>query len=105
MTLTIEDAEKREPFPGRIAAARRLTTRMDRLARMDAVLRSVAPRGDERELAHRADHGIDVSLYWNVRTNRLTVMVRDMRLGNDFEFEVEADEALDAYRHPFAYAT
>ena len=58
-----------------------------------------------RELAHRAGDGIDVSLYWNERTNRVTVTVYDARADEGFELEVDRRRALDAYHHPFAYAT
>jgi hypothetical protein len=58
-----------------------------------------------RELAHRAGGGIDVALHWNERTNRLTVKVYDARSGERFELDVDERSALDAYRHPFAYAT
>ena len=58
----------------------------------------------EKELAHRTSDGIDVSLYWNERTNRVTVKVYDRRFDEAFELEVAGDSALDAYRHPFAYA-
>ena len=58
----------------------------------------------EKELAHRTSDGIEVSLYWNERANRVTVKVYDARSDEDFEFEVDGRRALDAYRHPFAYA-
>jgi hypothetical protein len=54
-----------------------------------------------RELAHRASEGIDVSLYWNERTNRVTVRVYDARSDEGFELEVDGRRALDVYRHPF----
>lgn len=57
----------------------------------------------EKELARRTSDGIDVSLYWNERTNRVTVKVYDARLDKAFEIEVDGSRALDAYRHPFAY--
>jgi hypothetical protein len=60
---------------------------------------------DVKELAHRVGNGIDVSLYWSERTNRVTVRVYDTRADEGFELEVEGRRALDAYRHPFAYAT
>jgi hypothetical protein len=58
----------------------------------------------ERELAHRASDGIGVSLCWNQRTNRVTVKVYDARVDEAFELQVDGQSALDAYRHPFAYA-
>jgi hypothetical protein len=57
----------------------------------------------EKELARRSTGGIEVSLYWNSRTNRITVKVHDSRSDETFEFEVDQRSALDAYSHPFAY--
>ena len=57
------------------------------------------------ELAHRASAGIDVSLLWNRFTNRVRVRVFDARFNEGFELDVDGRSALDAYRHPFAYAT
>jgi hypothetical protein len=57
-----------------------------------------------RELDHRRNDGIDVRLLWNSRTNRLFVAVDDERRGASFGLEVGAAEALDAFRHPYAYA-
>jgi hypothetical protein len=44
-------------------------------------------------------------LHWNERTHRLAVKVYDARSGERFELDVDGRSALDAYRHPFAYAT
>jgi len=57
-----------------------------------------------RELDRRSNDGIDVALLWNPRTDRLFVAVEDDRHGDSFELEVEAADALDAFRHPYAYA-
>jgi hypothetical protein len=57
-----------------------------------------------RELSHRRDDGIDVTLLWNARTNGVYLTVVDERLGESFELGVRASEALDAFRHPYAYA-
>jgi hypothetical protein len=59
----------------------------------------------QKELAHRAGDGIDVSLYWDERTNRVTIRVDDARSDESFELDIEGRSALDAFRHPFAYAT
>jgi hypothetical protein len=59
----------------------------------------------EKELAHRVSNGIDVSLCWNELTNRVMLKVYDARFDEGFELEVDGRSALDAYRHPFAYAT
>jgi hypothetical protein len=34
----------------------------------------------------------------------MTVSVRDASTGEDFELKVEPANALDAFRHPYAYA-
>lgn len=57
-----------------------------------------------RELDHRTNDGIDVTLFWNPRTNHVFVVAEDQRTGESFELEVEAADALNAFRHPFAYA-
>jgi hypothetical protein len=57
-----------------------------------------------KELAHRANDGVEVALYWNRATNALTVVVDDARSGDLFEIEVAANDALDAFHHPYAYA-
>ena len=57
-----------------------------------------------RELDFRAANGIEVSLLWLKRTNRLTVAVNDTTAGELFEFAVEPHNALDAFHHPYAYA-
>jgi hypothetical protein len=57
------------------------------------------------ELAHRANDGLEVWLLWTRVTNRLFVLVVDSRLDDSFELDVSAEEALDAFHHPFAYAS
>jgi hypothetical protein len=56
------------------------------------------------ELAHRASDGIDVYLFWNELTNRISVRVLDARRDAGLEFEVDGRHALDAFNHPYAYA-
>jgi hypothetical protein len=57
-----------------------------------------------RELDRRRNDGIDVALLWNSRTDAVFIAVEDERDGITFELEVDAGEALDAFRHPDAYA-
>jgi hypothetical protein len=45
-----------------------------------------------------------VTLFWNSRTNGVFLTVVDERLGEAFEFGVRAADALEAFRHPYAYA-
>jgi hypothetical protein len=56
------------------------------------------------ELAHRRADGIDVYLFWNEPTTRVTVAVLDARAEDSFEFETDGRHALDAFNHPYAYA-
>jgi hypothetical protein len=57
-----------------------------------------------RELDHRAGDGVDVFLLWNAAADRIVVAVSDARTGEAFDLTVQADQALDAFHHPFAYA-
>jgi hypothetical protein len=61
-------------------------------------------RKGTRELAYRAADGVEVSLLWPVGEHRVLVHVRDQRSDRSFELSVEADKALDAFHHPYAYA-
>lgn len=56
------------------------------------------------ELAHRSTDGIEVSLFWNRPTNRVTIELVDRRFDELLEFEVAPEKALDAFSHPYAYA-
>jgi hypothetical protein len=58
-----------------------------------------------RELAHRFDDGVDVTLFWHPDTDELTVCVWDQRRGAYCEVEPAANEALDAFYHPYSYAS
>jgi len=61
-------------------------------------------RADElRELDHRLGDGIDVTLLWSRRTGGVFVLVVDLRYGDSFDLEVDPADALDAFRHPYAY--
>ena len=57
-----------------------------------------------RELDHRTNDGIDVTLFWSPQSNRLWVAVYDERHDDSFEIEVDPSEALDAFHHPYVYA-
>lgn len=60
--------------------------------------------GTTTELAHRANDGLEVTLFWNQGDNTLSVSVVDERTGAYFELPAPADSALDVYYHPFAHA-
>ena len=56
-----------------------------------------------RELAYRSTNGIDVALLWRPSDDSLTVVVNDEN-ADSFELIVTAQEALDVFEHPYAYA-
>ena len=56
-----------------------------------------------RELAHRVDNGLDVTLSWHADTDELLVCVYDERCDVYFETHPERDFALDVYYHPYAH--
>jgi hypothetical protein len=56
------------------------------------------------ELDYRESDGIEVSLLWSRSDNRLSVLVLDRKTQELFELPVRGDEAIDVFRHPFAYA-
>jgi hypothetical protein len=58
----------------------------------------------EKELAHRENDGIAVTLLWHSGTNRLSVSVYDWRNGEWFELEAKPGNAIDVFEHPYAYA-
>jgi hypothetical protein len=59
---------------------------------------------ERRELAHRTNDGIDVTLFWSKASNRVTISVFHVRSTTALEFEVDGADALDAFNHPYAYA-
>jgi hypothetical protein len=58
-----------------------------------------------KELAHRSNDGIDVTLLWLEEggEDKAVVCVCDRREGAYFEIPAESYLALDIYYHPFAY--
>lgn len=56
-----------------------------------------------RELARRRTGGIDIYLLWSPADDTLAVTVLDPMDGS-FELVVAADEALEVFEHPYAYA-
>jgi hypothetical protein len=58
-----------------------------------------------KELAYRAGDGVEVSLLWSPSDGCLTVMVDDAKADERFALEASADNALDVFYHPYAYAS
>ena len=58
------------------------------------------------ELARREADGVHVALLWYRHEGVVSVVVDDSRSGDVFELVLgDADNALDVFHHPFAYAT
>jgi hypothetical protein len=57
------------------------------------------------ELAHRMAYGIEVSLLWSKDTDSVLVAVNDERTGEIFAVEPPRERALDAFYHPYVYAS
>lgn len=57
-----------------------------------------------RELDHRQGDGFEVALDWDDRTGALTVTAVDVDTGQVDRLTVNPAHALDAFRHPYAYA-
>jgi hypothetical protein len=57
-----------------------------------------------RELAFRANDGLEVRLLWNAREDRLVVAVSDEHSGEHFVLDAASDKALETFYHPFAHA-
>jgi len=58
-----------------------------------------------RELAHRSNDGIDITLFWLPNADELVICVCDQRRGAYFEIEIDRNLALDAFYHPYSYAS
>ena len=69
---------------------------------MERLEHQARPR--RRELTRRMTAGLEVVLYWYARRASVTLSVNDAHTGEAFEVEVDAADALDAFRHPYAYA-
>ena len=57
-----------------------------------------------RELAYREADGIEVTLLWHDRDDRLTVSVLDSRTGEFFELDAPREAALGVFYHPYSHA-
>ena len=64
----------------------------------------MASKNTTRELDYRSNDGLEVTLLWQPDTDRVTVKVFDGKSGDDFDLNVDRADAMDAVRHPYAYA-
>jgi hypothetical protein len=63
----------------------------------------IETKSQPRELDHRESDGIAVTLLWYEDPDMVAIRVRDSESDEVFELGVPAGEALDAFRHPYAY--
>ena len=59
---------------------------------------------DLKELAYRNQNGLEVTLLWDPHSDGVCVEVIDQLDGNAFRLPVAGQLALDAFRHPYAFA-
>jgi hypothetical protein len=69
------------------------------------MFQAIANEHPRRELAHRLSNGIEVTLFWGPATNEVVVEVVDHGAAHAFELSVPSERALDAFHHPYAYAS
>jgi hypothetical protein len=69
---------------------------------MESIMQHIYHR--PRELAHRRSSSLDVTLLWSAVDGAVTVSVMDIADSRAFSLAVPPCDALDAFRHPFAYA-
>ena len=62
-----------------------------------------ASRGRYRELAHRANAHIEVSLLWRKTDGTLRLHLTEVATGVMFEVPIAPEHALDEFNHPYAY--
>jgi hypothetical protein len=57
-----------------------------------------------RELAYREGDGLEVTLLWDARCDRLVVSVFDPKTRDHFALQAPHEKVLDVFYHPFSYA-
>jgi hypothetical protein len=70
----------------------------NRSARQGATMEDVV------DIATRYGGGIEVALIWDRRDESLVVFAYDAMTQEEVTIPVSGDEAVEVYRHPFAYA-
>jgi hypothetical protein len=58
-----------------------------------------------RELAQRLTGGVEVLLLWYPDIDLVELSLQDHATGGGFHVEVAAEDAIDAFYHPYAYAS
>ena len=56
-----------------------------------------------RELARRVNGGLEITLYWNKYDNSTSIDIHHAATDQTISFHVPAEQALDAFHHPFAH--
>ena len=57
-----------------------------------------------RELAERRSGSVEVLLLWHPVSNIVELRIHDMTTAESAGFRIPPDEAMRAFRHPYAYA-
>jgi hypothetical protein len=57
-----------------------------------------------RELAQRRTGSVEVLLLWHPISNDVELRIHDTSKEENFGFSVPPGEAIEAFRHPYAYA-
>ena len=63
-----------------------------------------SPRARPRELAERVSNGTQVRLLWRQGSGEVWVEVWEAAFDLTITIPVQPEQALDAFRHPYAYA-
>jgi hypothetical protein len=58
-----------------------------------------------RELAQRTTGPVEITLYWDASGDEVMVELIDRGGGPSFQLFVPPNRALDAFHHPYAYAS
>jgi hypothetical protein len=58
-----------------------------------------------RELAQRTTGPVEITLYWDALCDEVMVELIDRGGGASFQLHVPPQRALDAFHHPYAYAS
>jgi hypothetical protein len=58
-----------------------------------------------RELAQRLTGGVEVLLLWHPDIDSVELSLQDGATGAGFQIEVAPEDAIDAFYHPYAYAS